>query len=67
MRGNSSKNVDYINCKITIFKVKKRAFSTSCKTWSTNFESSCLKTFALHKIEAFDIVLGNWVENPLKK
>jgi hypothetical protein len=53
------KKVDNIDCKIIEFEVKKRAFFTHCKTWSTNFESSCLKTFALHKIEAFDIVLGN--------
>jgi hypothetical protein len=25
-----------------------------------------IKTFALQKIEVLDIMLGNWVENPLK-
>jgi hypothetical protein len=46
--------------------VKKRALVTPCKTWSTNFEFSWLKTLALHKLEAFDIVLRNRVENPQK-
>jgi hypothetical protein len=30
----------------------------------TNFESSWIKTFAVHKIEALHIVLGNRVANP---
>jgi hypothetical protein len=29
-----------------------------------NFEFSWLKTFALHKVEASDIIFENWVENP---
>jgi hypothetical protein len=32
-----------------------------------NFESYWLKTFALYKVEAFDIVLEDWLGNPLKK
>jgi hypothetical protein len=48
------------------FELKKRVSLTTWKIGSTNFESSWLKTFALRKVEAFDIVLGNWVENPLK-
>jgi hypothetical protein len=42
-----------------MFEVKKRAFLTPCKTSLANFESSWLKTFVLHKLEAFDIMLGN--------
>jgi hypothetical protein len=42
-----------------MLEVKKRAFFTPHKTGSANFESSWLKTFALYKLEAFDIVLGN--------
>jgi hypothetical protein len=48
------------------FEVKKRAFFTYYKIGSANFESSWLKAFALQKLEAFDIVLGNWVGNPQK-
>jgi hypothetical protein len=59
--------VGIIDCKITMFKVKKNVFSTSSNTWLANFESSWLKTFALHKVEVFDIMLGNWVENSSKK
>jgi hypothetical protein len=55
----SFKKVDHIGCKIIAFEVKKRDFFTPCKTRSANFESSWLKTFALHKLEAFDIVLEN--------
>jgi hypothetical protein len=61
MRGKSCKKVDHINCKIIAFGVKKRAFFTP---WSTSFESSWFKAFVLHKLEAFDIVLRNWIENP---
>jgi hypothetical protein len=46
---------------------EEKSFFSPCKTGSTNFESSWLKTFALHKLEAFDIVLRNWVENPREK
>jgi hypothetical protein len=59
MCGKSFKKVDHINCKIIAFEVKKRAFFTPCKTRLANFECSWLKTFALHKLEAFDNVLGN--------
>jgi hypothetical protein len=37
----------------------KKSFFTPCKIWSTNFESSWLKTFVLHKVEVFGIMLGN--------
>jgi hypothetical protein len=60
------KKADHIDCKVIAFEVKKRAFFTPCKIGSTNFEFSWLKTFALNKLKAFDIVLGNWVENPQK-
>jgi hypothetical protein len=57
--GNFSKKVDHIDYKNIVFEVKKRAFFTPCKTGLANFESSWPKTFVLHKLEAFDIVLGN--------
>jgi hypothetical protein len=38
-------------------------FFTPCKTGLANFESSCLTALALDKVEAFDIMLGDWVEN----
>jgi hypothetical protein len=53
------KKVDHIVCKIITFEVKKGAFFTPCKIGSTNFESSWPNTLALHKLEAFDIVLEN--------
>jgi hypothetical protein len=59
MCGKSFKIVDHINCKIIAFEVKKRILFTPYKVGSINFESSWLKTFALHKLEAFDIMLNN--------
>jgi hypothetical protein len=59
MCRKSFKKVDHRDCKIIAFEMKKRAFFTPCKTWSINFESTWLKTFALHKLEALDVVLGN--------
>jgi hypothetical protein len=53
------KKVHHIDCKIIAFEVKKRAYFTPCKTWLANFEPPWLKTFALHKVEVFDIMLGN--------
>jgi hypothetical protein len=41
------------------FEVKKRAYIALYKTWLTKFEFSWFKTFALHKVEVFDVVLGN--------
>jgi hypothetical protein len=38
-------------------------FFEPCKTRSTNFESSWLKTFVLHKV-TLDIMLRNQVKNP---
>jgi hypothetical protein len=58
MCGKSFKKVDHIDCKIIEFEVKKRVFFTTCKTSSTNFESSWLNTFVLHKVEAFNIELN---------
>jgi hypothetical protein len=55
----SFKKVDHIDCKIIVFKMKKWDFFTPCKIWLANFESSWLKIFTLHKVEPFDIVLGN--------
>jgi hypothetical protein len=55
MCGKNFKKVDHID-----FEVKKRALFTPYKTgsaWPSNFEYSWLKTFVLHKLEAFDIVL----------
>jgi hypothetical protein len=66
MCRKSLKKSNHIDCKITTFEVKKRAFFTSNKRGFANFIASWLKTFALYKVEAFDIVLGNWVENLLK-
>jgi hypothetical protein len=63
MYGKSFKRVDHIDCKIIAIEVKKRAFFTTYKIGSTNFESSWLKTFALRKVEALDIVIGK----PIKK
>jgi hypothetical protein len=53
------KKVHHIDCKIIAFEEKKRTSFIRCKPSSAHFESSWLKTFALHKLEAFDIVLGN--------
>jgi hypothetical protein len=64
MCEKSFKKVEHIDYKIIAFEVKKKVFFTTCKIRSTNFESSWLKTFALRTVEAFDIVSGNWVENP---
>jgi hypothetical protein len=57
--GNFFKKLDGIDLKIIVFEVKKRAFFTPYKIGPTNFESSWLKTFALHKLEAFGNVFGN--------
>jgi hypothetical protein len=59
MCTKSFKKIDYIDCKIIAFEVKKRTFLMTCKTGSANFESSWLKTFALYEVEAFNIVLGS--------
>jgi hypothetical protein len=58
------KKFDHIDCKIIVFEGKRWASFIPCKISSTNFEYSWLKIFALHKVEAFDIVWGNWVTNP---
>jgi hypothetical protein len=42
--GKSFKKFDRIDCKIVAFEMKKKALFTPYKTWSTNFESSWLKT-----------------------
>jgi hypothetical protein len=57
--GKSFKKANYIDCKIIEFEVKRRTSFASWKTWSINSESSWLKTFALHKLEAFDVMLRN--------
>jgi hypothetical protein len=59
MCRKSFKTVNYIDCKIIAFEMKKRGFFIPYKTRSANFESSWLKMLALHKIEAFHIVLEN--------
>jgi hypothetical protein len=48
--------------------VKKIAssFLYSTKQGQQTLNSLGLKSFGLHKIEAFDIMLGNWVEDPQK-
>jgi hypothetical protein len=51
--------VDYIDCKIIAFEVKKRASFIPRRIGLANFEFSWLKNFALQKIEAFDIRLEN--------
>jgi hypothetical protein len=45
----SKKLTTFIDCKIIVFEANKK-----------DFESS----FVLHKVEIFDIMLGNWIENP---
>jgi hypothetical protein len=57
--GKSLKKDDHIDYKIIAFDVKKRAFPTPCKIGIENFNSSWLQTFAPHKVEAFDISLGD--------
>jgi hypothetical protein len=59
MCGKSFKKVDHIDCKIIVFEGKQRIFFTPCKTSSTSVKSSWLRTFALHKVEAFDNMLEN--------
>jgi hypothetical protein len=59
MWKKSQKEVDHRDCKIILFKGKKRTLFIPCETRSINFKSSWLKIFALHKVEAFDIVLEN--------
>jgi hypothetical protein len=39
--------------------MKKRVFFAPYKRGSINFESSWLSTFVLHKVEVFDVMLGN--------
>ena len=46
--------------------LEKKVFFTPFKTRLANFEFSWLKNFALHKVDAFDIMLEIWIENPLK-
>jgi hypothetical protein len=55
--GKLFNKIDYIDCKIIVFEMKKRAFFTPYKTGSKTFESSWLKTLVLHKLEEFDIIL----------
>jgi hypothetical protein len=57
MYGKSLEKVDNIDCKIIAFEVKKRALFIPYKIRLINFESSQLKTFTLHKVEAFDIII----------
>jgi hypothetical protein len=59
MCGKSFRKFDYIDCKIILFEVRKIAFVAPCKIGSANFESSGLKTFALYKVNSFNIMLGN--------
>ena len=42
-----------------MFDVKKRAFSSTLKNGLVNFKFPWLKTFALYKVEVFDIMLKN--------
>jgi hypothetical protein len=67
IHGIFFKKVDHIDCKIIPFEVKKDVLFTPCKARSANFEPSWLQIFLLYKIEALDIMLGNWAENPLRK
>ena len=61
------KKIDHIGCKILALEVKKKTFFISYKIGSTKFESSWFETFILYKVEAFDIMLRNWIKNPKKK
>ena len=58
------KYVDYIDRKIIVFEVKKGAFFILCKIGSLKFESSWLTTLVLYKVETFDIMLRDWIQNP---
>jgi hypothetical protein len=49
---------------IVVIQVKKELFFAPCKTRSTKFKSSWLKTLSLNKVEVFDIMLENSIENP---
>jgi hypothetical protein len=54
------KKVDHIDsCKIIVLEVKKIVLFAPCRTRLTDFESSWLETFALYKVQIFDIMLGN--------
>ena len=66
MRGNFSKKVDYLDCKIIAFEVIKRVFFCTLQNKVTNFEFSWLKIFALYKVEIFYIMFEDSIENPLK-
>jgi hypothetical protein len=64
MCGNISRKTDHIDCKIIAFEVKKRSLFCTvknkvCKLW-------ILLAYKLlyYKVEVFDIMLENWVENP---
>jgi hypothetical protein len=61
------KKIKHITCKIIAFEVKKiEFFCITLQNRATNFESSWLETFVLHRVEVFDIMLEALVENPLR-
>jgi hypothetical protein len=45
----------------SVWSEEKSLFLILSKTWSANFESSWLKTFSSHKVEASGIFLGSGV------
>jgi hypothetical protein len=57
MCGIFFKKVDYIDCKIIAFKVKKRAFLHPEKLRSIDFEFPWLNSFSLFRVEVFDVIV----------
>jgi hypothetical protein len=67
MCGIIFKNVDHIYCKIKAVQVKKRVFFASCNVGLANFDSPWRKTFVLHKVDVFYIILENWAKIKYKE
>jgi hypothetical protein len=60
MCGKSFKKVDYLDCKIIAIELKKRVFvSHPTKQVQQTFKLGLKQHFAIHKVEAFDIILEN--------
>jgi hypothetical protein len=66
MYGIIFKEVDYIGYKIIVFEVEKKALFYSLQNIGNKPWIPLALNFALHKVEVFDIMLRNWVENPQK-
>jgi hypothetical protein len=58
MYGKKFKKIDYIDCKIIAFKVKKKKLSLHlAKSGSTDFEFPWFKFFSLLKGKVFRIIV----------